>query len=77
MSNYRKRVVEREIQVLKEDHQKQAKTFLEKSDNDDRYIRALKSEIVKLRNKPPVVQTKILVRDKPVEVAGTNPEDLD
>ena len=27
MSNYRKRVVEREIQVLKEDHQKQAKVI--------------------------------------------------
>ena len=30
-------------------------TMLEKSDNDDKYIRALKVELHKIKNKPPVI----------------------
>lgn len=48
--------------------------LLEKSNNDDRYIEALKAEMSKLKNAPPVVQTKIIFKDKP-EAVQESPSD--
>lgn len=49
----------------------------EKSDNDDKYIAALKKEVERLKDKSPGVQTRIVYRDKPAETKRTENEDID
>jgi len=46
--------------------------LIEKSENDDKFIMALKKEIEKLKNAPPNYQTRIVYRDRPVEVKKDN-----
>ena len=55
--------------------------LVEKSENDDRYIFALKKEIEKLKSQGQgggsSVQTRIVYRDKPVESKRSEVEELE
>lgn len=51
---------------------------MEKSDNDDKYIAALKREIEKLKSvSPGGVQTRIVYRDRPVEKSKSEADELE
>ena len=51
--------------------------LLEKSENDDRYIEALKAELSKLRNQPAQVQTKVVYKDRPDNTNETGDNKVD
>ncbi len=51
--------------------------LIEKSENDDRYIMALKKEVDKLKSHPQSVQTRIVYKDRPVEVRKNEADDSD
>eukprot|EP01016_Furgasonia_blochmanni_P038593 TRINITY_DN4686_c0_g2_i1.p1 TRINITY_DN4686_c0_g2~~TRINITY_DN4686_c0_g2_i1.p1 ORF type:complete len:464 (+),score=117.02 TRINITY_DN4686_c0_g2_i1:404-1795(+) len=61
--NSRKTVLENELRDIKMDYEKNKKILLEKSEADDRYIAALKTEIDKLKNTLPPIQTKIVYKN--------------
>jgi len=50
--------------------------LLEKSDNDDKYIHALKKELDKLKSQGGT-QTRIVYRDRPVESKKNEVDELD
>jgi len=66
-ANVRKTVLEHDVKDIKVEYEKNKKILLEKSDNDDKYIQALKQEVEKLKNQQPVTQTKIVYRDNKEE----------
>ena len=72
--NSRKTVLEKENREMKGEFDRAKQILKEKSENDDKYIVALKKEVERLRDKSPGVQTRIVYRDKPAE---TKREDQD
>ena len=72
----RKNYLEKEIKELKAEYEKNKRVFMEKSENDDKFIAALKKELEKSRSVTPPVQTRIVYRDKPAEKKEQN-EDKD
>ena len=55
------------MKELREEYDRNKKVFIEKSENDDKYIKLLKRELEKMKNQPPVVQSRVVYRDKPSE----------
>jgi len=51
----RKNILEKELKDAKAEYENKKKLLSEKSDNDNKYIAALKNEIDKLRKKEPEV----------------------
>ena len=41
--------------------------LIEKSNSDDKYIAMLKQELDKFKTQPPVLQTKVIYRDRIIE----------
>lgn len=65
----RVRILESETRANKAEFEMSKKTFIEKSENDDKYIRALRSELTKLkeeverlRNAPPETVTRVIYK---------------
>lgn len=65
----RVRVLESEGRATKAEFEMSKKTFIEKSETDDKYIRALRAELTKvkeeverLRNAPPETVTRVIYR---------------
>lgn len=60
--NSRKLILENEMKELKADFEKKKQIFVEKSENDDRFIALLKQENDKLKRDEKVV-TKVVYKD--------------
>lgn len=58
--NARKLILEKEQKDMRTEIDSHKKLLLEKSNNDDRYITALKAEIEKLKNRQPEVINKVI-----------------
>ncbi|EAR85296.2 hypothetical protein TTHERM_00470690 (macronuclear) [Tetrahymena thermophila SB210] len=56
----RKNILEKEIKEIRNEYDNNKKILLDKSDNDNKYISALKQEIDKLRKKEPEVINKVV-----------------
>lgn len=50
---------------------------MEKSDNDDKYIHALKKELDKSKTQQSGMQTRIVYRDRPVSSKKNEADELD
>lgn len=72
----RKNILEKEIKELKNELERNKAILLEKSDNDDKYIHALKKELDKLKSQGGT-QTRIVYRDRPVESKKNEVDELD
>jgi len=74
----RKNIVEKELKEIRNETERNKAILLEKSDNDDKYIGALKREIEKLKSvSPGGVQTRIVYRDRPVEQKRSEADELE
>ncbi|CAD8190015.1 unnamed protein product [Paramecium pentaurelia] len=58
----RRQILEDQIKEVKVEYEKNKKILLEKSENDDKYIFALKSELDKLKKNQPQQETKIVYK---------------
>ncbi|CAK64446.1 unnamed protein product (macronuclear) [Paramecium tetraurelia] len=58
----RRQILEDQIKDVKVEYEKNKKILLEKSENDDKYIFALKSELDKLKKNQPQSETKIVYK---------------
>jgi hypothetical protein len=61
----RRSTLEKELKEIKGEFDKNKKILIEKSENDDRFIAALKKELERAKAQTPTVQTRIVYRDKP------------
>lgn len=75
-ANSRIKILESETRATRTEFEQSKKTFIEKSETDDKYIRALRAELnkaqlelEKLRNMPPETVTRVIYK-APEELGG-------